>query len=81
MDFFWIILIGMIAGWFAGQLMTGKGFGLIGDLLVGVMGALIGGAIFEKTDLLPGSGLVGSLIIATLGAFVFLYGVRMVKKA
>jgi uncharacterized membrane protein YeaQ/YmgE (transglycosylase-associated protein family) len=36
MEFFWMILIGMIAGWLAGQFMTGKGFGVIGDIIVGV---------------------------------------------
>jgi F0F1-type ATP synthase assembly protein I len=40
MEFFWMILIGMIAGWLAGQFMTGKGFGVIGDIIVGVIGAL-----------------------------------------
>jgi uncharacterized membrane protein YeaQ/YmgE (transglycosylase-associated protein family) len=45
MEFFWMILIGMIAGWLAGQFMTGKGFGVIGDIIVGVIGALIGGLL------------------------------------
>ncbi len=43
MDIFWFILIGMTAGWLAGYFMTGKGFGAIGDLTAGVIGALIGG--------------------------------------
>jgi uncharacterized membrane protein YeaQ/YmgE (transglycosylase-associated protein family) len=81
MDYFWLIIIGLSAGWFAGQFMTGKGFGMIGDLVVGVMGALVGGALFEKTDLLPGSGLMGNLIVATLCAIGFLYGLRKVRKA
>ena len=80
MDIFWLILIGMTAGWLAGQFMTGKGFGMIGDLIAGVMGALIGGALFEKTGIFAGSSLIGSLVVATIGAIVFLYGVRMVKK-
>ena len=81
MEFFWMILIGMIAGWLAGQFMTGKGFGVIGDIIVGVTGALIGGLLFQKTGIMPGSGLIGSLIVATSGAIIFLYGLRMVKKA
>ncbi|MDB4304225.1 GlsB/YeaQ/YmgE family stress response membrane protein [Desulfosarcina sp.] len=81
MEFFWMILIGMIAGWLAGQFMTGKGFGVIGDIIVGVIGALIGGLLFQKTGIMPGSGLIGSLIVATTGAIIFLYGLRMVKKA
>jgi len=60
--------------------MTGKGFGVTGDLIAGVIGALIVGVLFEKTGIFAGSGLTGSLIVATTGAIVFLYGVRMVKK-
>ena len=81
MEFFWMILIGMIAGWLAGQFMSGTGYGVIGDIIVGVIGALIGGLLFQKTDIMPGSGLIGSLIVATTGAIIFLYGLRMVKKA
>ena len=81
MEFFWMILIGMIAGWLAGQFMTAKGFGVIGDIFVGVTGALIGGILFEKAGLFAGSSLIGSLIVATTGAIVFLYGVRVLKKA
>lgn len=81
MDIFWLILIGVTAGWLAGYFMTGKGFGAIGDIIAGVMGALVGGALFDKTFIFAGSSLIGSLLVATTGAIVFLYGVRMVKKA
>jgi uncharacterized membrane protein YeaQ/YmgE (transglycosylase-associated protein family) len=81
MELFWLILIGVTSGWLAGQFMTGKGFGVIGDIIAGVMGSLIGGALFEKTGIFAGSGLIGSLIVAATGAMVLLYGVRMVKKA
>ena len=81
MEFFWMILIGMVAGWLAGQFMTGKGLGVIGDIIIGVIGALIGGILFQKTGIMPGSGLIASLIVATTGAIIFLYGLRMVKKA
>jgi uncharacterized membrane protein YeaQ/YmgE (transglycosylase-associated protein family) len=81
MEFFWMILIGMIAGWLAGQFITGKGFGPVGDIIVGVIGALIGGILFEKTGIMPGSGLIGSLIFVSAGAILLLYGVRVLKKA
>ena len=81
MEYFWMVLVGMIAGWLAGQFMTGKGFGVVGDILVGVIGALIGGILFEKAGLFSGSSMIGSLIVATTGAIIFLYGLRMVKKA
>lgn len=80
MDFFWMILIGMIAGWLAGQVMTRRGFGVIGDIVTGMVGALIGGVVFQKAGILPGSGLIGSLIVATTGAVVFLYGLRLIKR-
>jgi uncharacterized membrane protein YeaQ/YmgE (transglycosylase-associated protein family) len=51
MEFFWMILIGMIAGWLAGQFMTGKGFGVVGDIITGMAGALIGGLLFERTGI------------------------------
>ena len=81
MEFIWMILIGMTAGWLAGQFMTGKGFGVVGDIITGMVGALIGGLLFERTGLFAGSSLIGSLIVATSGAIIFLYGLRMVKKA
>ncbi|BBO83162.1 membrane protein [Desulfosarcina ovata subsp. sediminis] len=80
MEFFWMILIGLIAGSLARQFMTGKGFGVVGDIITGMVGALIGGLLFERTGLFTGSSLVGSLLVATCGAIIFLYGVRVVKK-
>ena len=76
MEFFLMILIGVVAGWFAGQFMTGEGFGVIGDIIIGVLGALIGGIIFEKAGIFAVSSLTGSLIVATTGAILLLYGVR-----
>jgi uncharacterized membrane protein YeaQ/YmgE (transglycosylase-associated protein family) len=80
MDIFLLILIGMTAGLLAGYFMNGKGFGTTGDIIAGVMGALVGGVLFEKTGIFFGSGVIGSLLVAIIGAIVFLYGVRMVKK-
>ena len=80
MNFFWMILIGMTAGWLARQFMASKGFGLIGDSIIGVIGALIGGVFIEKTGIFAGSGFSGSMVVAIIGAFVFLYGVRLVKN-
>jgi len=52
----------MTAGLLAGYFMAGKGFGTIGDIIAGVMGALVGGALFEKTFIFAGSSLIGSLL-------------------
>jgi uncharacterized membrane protein YeaQ/YmgE (transglycosylase-associated protein family) len=81
MEFVWFILIGLIAGWLAGQLMRGGGFGVIGDIVVGVVGAVLGGFLFGALGLSAGSGLVGSLIVATLGAVVLLFLLRLIKRA
>ena len=80
MDFVWFILIGLAAGWLAGQFMKGSGFGLLGDIVVGVIGALLGGFIFGLLGIWPGGGLLGSLIVATIGAVVLLYLLRLIKK-
>ena len=81
MEFIWMILIGMTAGWLAGQFMPGKGFGVVGDIITGVVGALIGGLFFERTGISTGSSMIGSLLVAAFGAIIFLYGIRVIKKA
>jgi uncharacterized membrane protein YeaQ/YmgE (transglycosylase-associated protein family) len=81
MEFFWFILIGLAAGWVAGQLMKGGGFGVVGDIIVGVIGALLGGFLFRTLGVSAGGGLFGSLIVATIGAVVLLFLLRLIKKA
>ena len=61
MEFVWFILIGLAAGWLAGQLMKGGGFGVIGDIIVGVIGALLGGFLFRTLGVSAGGGLLGCL--------------------
>jgi uncharacterized membrane protein YeaQ/YmgE (transglycosylase-associated protein family) len=81
MEFVWFILIGLVAGWLAGQVMKGGGFGVLGDIIVGVIGALLGGFLFRTFGVSIGGGLLGSLIVATIGAVVLLFVLRLVKKA
>jgi len=81
MEFVWFTLIGLAAGWLAGHLMKGGGFGVIGDIIVGVIGALLGGFLFRTLGVSAGGGLFGSLIIATIGAVVLLFLLRLIKKA
>jgi uncharacterized membrane protein YeaQ/YmgE (transglycosylase-associated protein family) len=82
MDFIWFILIGIAAGWLAGQIMKGGGFGLIGDLIIGVIGALLGGYLFGLLKIPLGGlpPLVGELIVATVGAIVLLLVIRLIKR-
>lgn len=79
MDFVWFLLIGLVAGWLAGRLMKRKSTGLVGDLIVGVVGALLGGFVFSVLGL-KATGLVGSLVTATVGAVLFIVLLRYLKK-
>ena len=79
MNIFLFLIIGLIAGWLAGKIMKGKGFGLVGNLVVGVIGALIGGFVFDAAGIAT-AGFIGSLIAALLGALILLWIVGLVKK-
>jgi uncharacterized membrane protein YeaQ/YmgE (transglycosylase-associated protein family) len=76
----WLI-IGAIAGWLAGQIMKGGGFGLVGDIVVGIIGALIGGWLWGFLRL-PGIGpwWLTAIIAATIGACILLFILRLVKR-
>jgi uncharacterized membrane protein YeaQ/YmgE (transglycosylase-associated protein family) len=76
----WVILIGILAGWVAGQLWKGSGFGLLGDLIVGVIGSLLGSFIFGLIGI-GAYGLIGRLVISVLGALILLWLIRLIKKA
>lgn len=80
MDVVWFILIGLSAGWLAGQIMGTGDHGLVGDLVVGVIGALLGGFIFRTVGVAVGSGLLGSLIVATVGAITLIAGLRLLRR-
>ena len=79
MHFLWFIIIGAVAGWLAGTLMKGGGFGLLGDIVVGILGGIIGGWLAGALGIGAG-GLLGSLLIATGGAIVLILIIRMLKK-
>lgn len=72
MDFLWFLLIGLAAGFLAGKLMRGKGFGLVGNLVVGVIGAILGGWVFRLLQIAT-VGLIGELVAAVAGACLFLF--------
>jgi uncharacterized membrane protein YeaQ/YmgE (transglycosylase-associated protein family) len=75
------LLIGAAAGWLAGMLMRGGGFGALGNIVVGILGAVVGGFLFDRLGLSTGGSLVGSLITAVAGAAVLLFIVGLIKKA
>lgn len=74
----WFLLIGLIAGWLAGKIMRGSGFGLIGDLVVGVLGAVIGAWLFGLLGITTW-GILGSILVALCGALVLLWLVRLMR--
>jgi uncharacterized membrane protein YeaQ/YmgE (transglycosylase-associated protein family) len=74
------IVVGIVAGWLAGKIMKGKGFGLIGDLIVGVIGSFLGGWLFNLFGVSVGSGFFGALITALVGAIALLFVLRLIKK-
>lgn len=75
------LLIGAIAGWLGGLLIRGGGFGLIGDIVVGIVGAFIGGWLAGVLGVSIGGGFIASLITATAGAIILILIVRMVRRA
>jgi uncharacterized membrane protein YeaQ/YmgE (transglycosylase-associated protein family) len=72
MNWIWAIIIGLLAGFLAGKVVKGHGFGLLGNLIVGVIGALVGGFIFTLIGIAP-SNLLGDLICSFVGAVVLLW--------
>lgn len=74
------LAIGAAAGWMAGQLTKGRGFGLIVNTLVGIVGAVLGGLLFEQLGIIA-PGLLGTLVSAVIGAIVLLFVVRLIKRA
>ena len=74
-----MLAIGAIAGWLAGQIIKGGGFGLVGNIVVGIAGALVAGFLFP--GFLPFGGLVGAIISAAIGAIILLLIVGLIKRA
>lgn len=78
----WII-VGAIAGWIAGKLMKGKGFGLLGNIVIGVIGALVGGwlagALLNISNAISGFNLM-TILVAVAGSVVVLYVAKLLRK-
>jgi uncharacterized membrane protein YeaQ/YmgE (transglycosylase-associated protein family) len=75
-----ILIIGAIAGWLAGKIVSGYGFGLVGNIVVGIVGAFIAGLLFPRIGLAFGGGVLASILHATLGAVILLVLIRLVKR-
>jgi uncharacterized membrane protein YeaQ/YmgE (transglycosylase-associated protein family) len=75
-----MLVVGGVAGWLAGLIMKGGGFGVIGNIVVGVLGAFAGSYLFNLLNISIASGIVGSLITAVIGSVVVLFVIGLIKK-
>ena len=76
-----ILLIGAVAGWLAGVLMRGRGFGILGNIVVGIVGALRASWLLPMVGIAIGGGILGAIIHATIGAVILLFVIGLIKKA
>jgi uncharacterized membrane protein YeaQ/YmgE (transglycosylase-associated protein family) len=74
-----ILFVGLVAGWLAGKIVRGTGFGIVGDILVGIAGAFVASFLFPKLGIHLGSGLVSNIIYSAIGAVVLLLIVRLLR--
>ena len=74
-----ILFVGLVAGWIAGKIVRGTGFGIIGDILVGIAGALVASLLFPKLGIHIGSGIVSEIIYSAIGAVILLLIVRLIR--
>ncbi|HSZ97238.1 MAG TPA: GlsB/YeaQ/YmgE family stress response membrane protein [Bradyrhizobium sp.] len=74
-----ILFVGLVAGWLAGKIVRGTGFGIIGDIIVGIAGAFVASWLFPKLHITIGSGLVSEIIYSAIGAIILLLIVRLVR--
>jgi uncharacterized membrane protein YeaQ/YmgE (transglycosylase-associated protein family) len=81
MGFLAWIVVGLIAGWLAGLVMKGGGYGMIVDLILGILGGFLGGWIFGHLGIWPGGGMIGSIFVAFVGAVILVAITRLLKRA
>jgi uncharacterized membrane protein YeaQ/YmgE (transglycosylase-associated protein family) len=74
-----ILIVGLVAGWLAGQIVRGGSMGLIGDLAIGIVGALIGSWLLPSIGLVLGTGILAAIVNATIGAVILLLVIRLIQ--
>jgi uncharacterized membrane protein YeaQ/YmgE (transglycosylase-associated protein family) len=74
-----ILFVGLVAGWLAGKIVRGTGFGIIGDIIVGIAGAFISSWLFPRLGIHLGTGLVSEIIYSAIGAILLLLIVRLIR--
>ena len=75
----WWIIVGLIAGWAAGKIMKGGGYGVVADIVLGILGAIIGGWVVGVLGLGHG-GTIWSILVAILGAVILIWLTRLIKR-
>lgn len=81
MFYLYIILVGLVAGWAAGKIMKGSGYGVLMDIVLGIVGAIVGSWVLGLLGIYTTGGLIPSILVAILGAVILVAVVRMLKKA
>ena len=81
MGLLYLVVVGLIAGWLAGQVMKGGGYGGLVDIILGILGGIVGGWLFGVLGIWPGGGIVGSIIVAFIGAVILVGVTRVLKRA
>jgi uncharacterized membrane protein YeaQ/YmgE (transglycosylase-associated protein family) len=76
----WWVIVGLIAGWAAGKIMKGSGYGTVMDIVLGIVGAVVGGFLLGLVGI-HSEGLIGSIIVAIVGAVFLIWLSRVLKKA
>ncbi len=76
----WII-VGALAGWIAGLVVSGRGFGLIGDIIVGIVGAIVAGWLFPRLGVSLGTGVISSVFSSAAGAIIVLVVIKLLRRA
>ena len=74
-----ILFVGLVAGWLAGQIVRGTGFGIVGDIIVGILGAFIGSWLLPQLGIRLGTGLISAIVNATIGAMLLLFVVSLLR--
>lgn len=81
MGFIVWIVVGLVAGWLAGQVMKGGGYGVVVDIILGILGGIVGGWVFGLLGISSGGGMIGSIIVAFVGAVILVGITRVLKRA
>ena len=74
------IIVGLIAGWLAGQVMRGGGYGILFDIILGLVGGVVGGWLFGALGVFPGGGVIGSILVSFVGAVILVAISRAIRR-